>query len=82
MDDEMRITKWIGRWFKARRKELGLSVVELSNLSGNRTSYIYQLERGDFHPQTNRILGMCEIMGVKYSKFLQDMTKEVESWGM
>jgi len=68
----------LGQILRARRKERGLTLTQLSSLSGLHTSYIARLERGERFPSGRTLrklakpLGFSELDLLKEAEFISD----------
>lgn len=60
-----------GKFLKTKRKELGLTIIELANLSGVSHPYISQIENGKKGmPSTDVLSKLAEPLGLKFSELM------------
>ena len=55
----------IGQTIKQRRKELGITQPDLSELAGVSKNTLYQLERGQGNPSLDIITKLAEVLGME-----------------
>lgn len=58
---------------KAKRKELDMSMPELSRRTGIGRSTLFYYESGEKCPSTIRFLKICSALGLDYKIFLEKM---------
>ena len=67
MSVEKKLTKWavkIGNRLRARRKEVGLSLTELSRLSGSTASTLSHIERGTRDVKLSTLVALADALRI------------------
>lgn len=55
----------LGQLIIARRKKLGISQVELAEMSGVSERFVYSLENGKMSVSLEKVLGVTEALGLE-----------------
>ncbi|AXI45516.1 XRE family transcriptional regulator [Sulfitobacter sp. SK012] len=79
MNLETNLTKWaikIGDRLRTRRKEVGLSLTELSRLSGSTASTLSHIERGTRDVKLSTLVALADALRIDLADLLTPQERE------
>lgn len=81
MEDYPLLNQALANVLKARREELNLSKRKLAEMARLERVYLIQLEKAEKRPTVNALFLLSEALGIKPSKMLLAVEKEMEKLG-